>query len=87
MSDFIYKIIFIALFVIGVTIAYWLGRTKPMNSVGSIDITDSDEPDLQGKVTFIFNEEIEELIKHKYVTLTINNYMTLKKYNHDNEEH
>lgn len=79
MDSLLYKIIFIALFVIGVVIAYYLGRTKPINPIGSIDISDSDDPNLQGKVTFIFDEQIEELIRHQYVTLAVHNNLTIKK--------
>ena len=80
------NIVLIILFIIGVIIAYVLGRSYPGHAIGSINITDSDDPNLQGKVTFIFDEEIEELIKHKTVMLLVHNNLSIK-YNHDNEEH
>lgn len=79
------NIVLIILFIIGVIIAYCLGRSHPIKSIGEIVVSDSDDPKLDGKVQFIFNENIEDLILHKNVTLEVKNELT-KKYNHDNEE-
>lgn len=85
MPDIIYKIVIIVLFIVGVTIAYILGRTHKIHTIGDIIISDSDDPSLEGKVQFIFDEEIEKLITYKYVMLEIHNQLGIK-YNHDNEE-
>lgn len=78
--------VIIILFIVGIVVAYCLGRSHPVHSIGKIVISDSDDPELQGKVQFIFDEEIEDLIQHKVITMDVRNELT-KKYNHDNEEH
>ena len=85
MANIFYEIINVVLFIAGVIIAYILGCTCKAHAIGQIVITDSDDPKLQGKVQFIFNEQIEDLILHKYVTLEVHNQLSVK-YNHDNEE-
>lgn len=82
----IYKIVMIILFIVGVAIAYMLGKTSEMKNLGQIVISDPDPGDEEhyGKVQFIFEEEIEELLRYKYAVMEIKNELTIK-YNHDNE--
>lgn len=83
----IYKIVMILLFILGVFIAYILGKTSEMKNLGQIIISDPDSGDDEhfGKVQFIFEDEIEELLRYKYAVMEIKNELTIK-YNHDNED-
>ena len=80
------KLIVVALFLLGILVAYVLGMRHNFHTQGYIDISDSDDDSHQGKVTFVFNDEIEQLIRHDYVMLKVNNKLTIKNYNHNNEE-
>lgn len=83
MPDIFKIILIIILFIIGFCIAYTLGRTSPGKFKGSIIISDSDDEQFEGKVKFIFTDEIEEIINYKYVTMNVINQMS-RKYNAEN---
>lgn len=85
MNNTTITILIIIFEVLGLIVAYNLGKNRRAESRGKIVITDSDNPEFQGKVQFIFEDEIEDLIMYKTITLDIENQLT-KKYNHDNEE-
>lgn len=80
------KLIIVALFLLGILVAYTLGMRHNFHTHGHIDISDSDDDDHQGKVTFVFDDEIEQLIKREYVMLKVNNKLTIKNYNRNNED-
>lgn len=83
----IFKVLIVViLFVIGFFIAYALGRTSPGRFRGRIIISDSDDPQYAGKVNFMFDEDIEEIIEHRYVSMKVENRLTRKNYSSDNAE-
>ena len=86
MTDILRLLITVGLFVIGFFIAYALGRTAPGRFRGKIIISDSDDPQYAGKVNFMFDEEIEEIIEHRYVSMRVENRLTRKNYSSDNAE-
>lgn len=86
MIDILRILIIVGLFCIGFFIAYALGRTSPGRFRGRIIIQDSDDPKYEGKVNFMFDEDIEEIIEHRYVSMRVENRLTRKNYNSDNAE-
>lgn len=79
-------LIIVVLFIVGFFIAYALGRTAPGRFRGKIIIQDSDDPEYAGKVNFMFDEEIEEIIEHRYISMRVENRLTRKNYSSDNAE-
>ena len=76
-------ILVFVLLVIGVVISYILGRTAPKRCQGKIVIQDSDDPEYAGKVQFVFEDEIDDIIKLHHVTMLVENQMS-KKYSSSN---
>ena len=78
-------IVIIALWIFAMVVSYIFGGMNTLRLRGKIVIEDTNEPEYYGKVQILLDEDIEEIMKHRYVSLEIVNNMR-KKYNHDSED-